>query len=210
MAARLDRENIENKVASILETVHSGADPVVLNEYRKIINKEVSFFRRSWVAAWLLMFYDQNGPSRTKLPRTENREGSAQGRVRSTPIPEAETKQLFISIGRNRHVYPREILSLIMAKTSIPREDIGVIRILDNYSFVQVRENQARRVIDVLNGLLFRGRTLIVDYAKSKKEETGGADTADFDSEDDLSGPEYALEGDSPQQEEDYQDKEDI
>ena len=198
MAARLDRDKIKNKLASILETVHSGADPVLLNEYRKIIKKEVSFFRRSWVAAWLLMAYDRNELPRSKSPRFENRSVPAINRDQNILISDEESKRLFISIGRNRRVYSREILTLIIAKTSVSREDIGVIRILDNYSFVQVRENQAQRVIDKLNGLLFRGRPLIVDYAKSKKEESGGVpENSDSDVPFE---PEYASEGDTPEQ----------
>jgi len=83
-------------------------------------------------------------------------------------IPDEESKKLFISIGKNRRLYPKEIITLIMSKTDVPREDIGVIRILDNYSFVQVRDTKADAIIEALKGLRFRGRTLMVNYAKPK------------------------------------------
>jgi RNA recognition motif-containing protein len=79
-------------------------------------------------------------------------------------------------VGRSRRVYPREILGLINAKTAVPREDIGAIRILDNYSFVQVRDTVAEKIIEALNGVNFRGRTLAVNYAKFRKEEENGAE----------------------------------
>jgi hypothetical protein len=87
------------------------------------------------------------------------------------PLSSEESKWLFFSAGRSRRVFPREILGLINTKTAIPREDIGAIRILDNYSFVQVRDTIAEKIIEALNGLNFRGRPLTVNYAKSRKNE---------------------------------------
>jgi RNA recognition motif-containing protein len=83
-------------------------------------------------------------------------------------------------VGRSRRVFPREILGLINSKTAIPRDDIGSIRILDNYSFVQVRDTVAEKIIEALNGLNFRGRPLTVNYAKSRKDEENSADNGDY------------------------------
>jgi hypothetical protein len=86
-------------------------------------------------------------------------------------LSEEEAKSLFISVGKNRHLYPKDIIALICSKTSTPREDIGSIRILDNYSFVQVRDTKADEIIQTLNGIKFRGRSLAVNYAKPKTTE---------------------------------------
>jgi hypothetical protein len=87
------------------------------------------------------------------------------------PLAEEESLRLFFSVGRSRRVFPREILGLINSKTAISREDIGAIRILDNYSFVQVRDNVAEKIIEALNGMDFRGRPLTVNYARSRRDE---------------------------------------
>jgi hypothetical protein len=86
-------------------------------------------------------------------------------------LPEDESTRLFINIGRNRRIFPREILGLIGAKTSVSKDDIGTITILNNYSFVQVRNSVAAELVETLNGLSFRGRTLAVNYAKARKGE---------------------------------------
>ncbi|MDR2923948.1 MAG: DbpA RNA binding domain-containing protein [Treponema sp.] len=52
---------------------------------------------------------------------------------------------------------------------------MGTIRILDNYSCVQVRNNAAEKIIKTLNGMNFRGRQLTVNYAKSNKDEENSA-----------------------------------
>jgi len=174
----LDREKAKKNIESILEKMHKDADVSLLNEYHKIYKKEISFFKRSWAAAWLFMYYDQKEVPNIKpaplKPANVNKSSSSDEKT-STPsdaaLPEDVSKKLFISIGKNRRLYPREIITLIMSKTSVPREDIGIIRILDNYSFVQVRDTKADEIIKELNGIRFRGRTLTVNYAKPKPNE---------------------------------------
>jgi len=86
-------------------------------------------------------------------------------------------------VGRSRRVFPREILWIIITKAATPREDIGDIRIFDNYSFVQVRDSAAEKIIETLNGIKFRGRPLTVNYAKSSKDEDVDSEQDENDSE---------------------------
>jgi hypothetical protein len=91
-------------------------------------------------------------------------------------LPEDESVKLFINAGRSRRVFPREILGLIASKTPVSRDDVGTIRILDNYSFIQVRTAQADAIIEALNGKSFRGRPLAVNYARGRKDEAPAAE----------------------------------
>ena len=110
-------------------------------------------------------------------PPAANGEGWSAGesRMRQYPLAEEDSKRIFISIGRSRRVFPREILGLIIARTGVSREDIGAIRILENYSFVQVRDSIADQIIEALSGIVFRGRTLTVNFAKARKFEEEGS-----------------------------------
>jgi hypothetical protein len=85
---------------------------------------------------------------------------------------------LFISIGRNRRVYPRDLIGLIMQTVEIDREHIGEIRVLDNYSFVQVITEDAEKIIASLNEFEYRGRKLAVSYSR-KRDEQPLAETAE-------------------------------
>ncbi|MDR1024765.1 MAG: DbpA RNA binding domain-containing protein, partial [Treponema sp.] len=185
-------------IALVKEQMIKEANPRLLNEYRLLLKKEISFFRRSWTAAYLLMLYDQGQNRQNPRGNDAGREENPRGFYRDSrgdrrnqgglaeaaacgAIPagrfvlaEEESKRLFISIGRNRRLFPREILSLIINAAQVEREDIGSIRILDSYSFVQVRDTVADRVIEALNGAMFRGRTLTVNYAYAKREGDGG------------------------------------
>jgi len=197
MELHIDKEKAKKSINFILEKLGEDADLQLLDEYRKIFTKNVSVFRRSWAAAYLLMHFDQGN---TGLPNSQNNavrdrkpfqkyrsiggklqsnsdnpdrtdEKNGENRIRQYTLAEEESKHLFISIGRKRRLFPREILGLIIAKTGISREDIGIIRIFDNYSFVQVRDTVADLVIETLNGFVFRGRTLAINYAKAKKDD---------------------------------------
>ena len=171
----LDKEKAKRNLEVVVEKLHNDTDIVLFSEYRKLYKKEISFFRRMDVAAWLFMYYDQKEiPSiRSVLPKYSKQKNPVAEEKSSADmtLPEDVSKRLFISIGKNRRLYPREIITLIMSKTKVPREDIGLIRILDNYSFVQVRDTKADEIIEALNGTKLRGRTLNVNFAKSKNGE---------------------------------------
>jgi len=187
-----------------LEEIQVNVDPVLLTRCRTIFRQEVSFFRRSYMAAYLLLQAEgavsRDGSTITRNGGAVQREGGAadtasgggrendsrsrrreqrESRSRteanaaegSRALGDDESVRLFVGIGRNRKVFPREIIALINAKAQVARDDIGTIRILDNYSFVQVRISAADAVIEALNGQMFRGRTLTVNYARRREEE---------------------------------------
>jgi len=173
----LDKEKAKRNLETVLERMQEEADVKELHEYHKLYRKEISFFKRSMAAAWLFMYYDKletpkAGPAEKK-PFLKGRKTKAapEKPVVEITLNEDEAKRLFISIGKNRRLFPREVITLIMSKTSAAREDIGIIRILDNYSFVQVRSSKADEIIQKITGIKFRGRTLTVNYAKPKSQE---------------------------------------
>jgi hypothetical protein len=183
MAAKLDKEKAKRNIEVILDKIHGDTDLALLREYHSIFKKEISLFSRKWAAAWLLMYYDKkeipvmrtDKPDVSKKPDiSKNVKTPAPEEKSLSPsasLPEEESKKLFISIGKNRRLFPREMLSIIMSKTSAAKEDVGMIRILDNYSFVQVRDSKADEIIKALNGTKFRGRTITVNYAKPKNND---------------------------------------
>jgi hypothetical protein len=229
MASQIDIEKTKRSIALVLDKLKTDVDLDVLKEYREVFKKEVSFFTRSWAAAYLLMYFDHEGnqaamrrrpadasdtqsgagfrgykdrPAKNRRTQPEYRpvgarQDSVSGRTpdkngdsaRQYPLADEDSKCIFISIGRNRRVFPREILGLIIARTGVSRDDIGTIRILENYSFVQVRDTITERIIESLNGYVFRGRTLTVNFAKTRKEGAENSESYD-DNGDESAEPE--------------------
>jgi hypothetical protein len=182
---RFDIERAKKNIEAIKDKMYTDTDVLLLKEYHKLYKKEISIFKQSWAAAWLFMYYDQKETPKfarndkpTPLSTPSSRGNASKGndasinewedRTLEITLQENESKRLFISIGKNRRLFPREVISLIMSNSSAAREDIGAIRILDNYSFVQVRDIKADEIIEALNGITFRGRTLAVNFAKPK------------------------------------------
>lgn len=131
---------------------------------------------------------DRSGsPARDSSTSRDDARLQEQNKVEPSPrvvIPEDEASTLFFSAGRKRRVYPRDIVGFVLKESSVEREDIGDIRILDNFSFIQVRKLVADTLIDELNEKPFRGRNLTVSYAKPRPDPAD-VEYASADSDDD-------------------------
>lgn len=96
---------------------------------------------------------------------TEEKRGMPHPKVE---IPEDMAVTLFVSIGRGRRVYPRDLVGLFVNAGGIDRERIGDIRVMSNYSFVQIYKDDADTAISKLNGYAYRGKQLSVSYSYNK------------------------------------------
>ncbi len=127
-------------------------DPSELDAYRKVFRRTVPFFLRSYVAAYLF---------RNQSPRAFPRRKPAQ------------VVTLFVSIGKNRRVFPRDLVLFLVNGAGIGKADLGDIKILDSYSFVEVNEELASQIIDKLNGTTYRGKRIVINFAKKRGNEAG-------------------------------------
>lgn len=98
---------------------------------------------------------------------TETEERPRHPRVEIDPD---KATSIFISIGKNRRVYPRDLVGILIAIAGIDRERIGDIKVLANYSFIQLYTEDAQIAIDKLNGYDYRGRKLAVSYSREKSQ----------------------------------------
>lgn len=142
----LDLPSLKIVVDELQRRLKEDEDPAELEAYRKAFKSLVPFFLRSYVAGYLLRQVASKGGIRRKMTTTT----------------------LFMSIGKNRRVYPRDLVQLLFAAGQVSKADIGDIKILDNYSFVDVEESLAAGVISRLDGIQYRGRHLTVNFAKKR------------------------------------------
>ncbi|MCL2609614.1 MAG: DbpA RNA binding domain-containing protein [Treponema sp.] len=173
MKPTIDTEKIGRTLAGAVEKIRGEVDPRMLDLYHEVFKKEVPLLARSRVAAYLLMLIDQGqgngGRQRTAGPgqkaRTERSPADAE---RRQTLAAEDATWLFLGAGRSRRMNLREVLSLLCGTAGLAKEDVGAIRILDSYSFVQVRSSVAEKLIATLSGGDFRGRPLAVNYARSR------------------------------------------
>ncbi len=145
----INPEDLLPAVENLLKRVKENEDPDILNAYRKAFKKTVPYSMRSWVSAYMLKEFASKKTGRT-----------VQNGV-----------SLFVSIGRNRKVYPKDLIHLFVNTGKVDRSMIGDIKILDNYSFITLNSQATETAIDNLDGIDFRGRKLTVNFAKKKSME---------------------------------------
>ncbi len=191
----VNAEQIASFLSDAITRVEGASDSELndLNEIKKLFKKNVPFSRRNYVAALLIKqsygrgrFSRDRGErfSRDRNERTERfsrernvrqdrvvrSEGERPERAPRVQIDPSLATSIFIGIGRNRRVYPRDLVQLLVSVAGIERERIGDIKVLANYSFIQLFTEDCEKVISALNGYEYRGRTLSVSFSRQKED----------------------------------------
>ena len=156
--------NISEQLKNIATQIHETSDPEALESYRKIIRKSLPLSTRKYLSAFLFFNcdkefeYQSSSKSITKKPAKSNKT------INST-IP---TKTIFISIGKNRKVYPKDLIKLFAKTLDIPTELFGQVKIFPNYSFIDVPTKQCKKAIKILDGSEFRKAKITVNFSKTQ------------------------------------------
>jgi ATP-dependent RNA helicase DeaD len=79
------------------------------------------------------------------------------------------TKRLFISVGEKDKAQKRDVLGAICGECGIPSSAVGNIDMYDKFTFVDIDEEQAKKVEKKLNGKIIKDRKVKVEISKKKK-----------------------------------------
>ena len=199
----IDEEKAAEFLGSAVDKIMTEEDIDTLVDLNKIFKRYVPLTRRKYVIAFLLKeslkhFHSfsrggrmgRNGNDRNgrdfkndykneyrQAPEAAAAETEERPRHPRVEIDPDKATSIFVSIGKNRRVYPRDLVGLIVAVGGIDRERIGDIKVLANYSFVQLYTEDCQTVIDKLNGYSYRGRNLAVSFSRQKSDaDTEAAD----------------------------------
>jgi len=144
----VDKEKLEQQIETIIQDIKANPDDLV--EYKKLFKKKVPFFLRAYFTAKLLQ----------GIESSSNKPGRR--------VPPGNMKTLFVSIGRRRRVHPRDLMKLFQKALDIKSTEIGPIKVLDNYSFIDLNEKLSTKAVEQMNGMEYRGRKISVDFAKKR------------------------------------------
>ena len=139
---------LKSGLLKLREIITEQENPEILNEYRRIFRRSVPLHLRAYISAYLLKEYFAG-----KGSKDEDKDGSS---------------TLFVSIGKTRKVFPRDLSRLFSETLKLPTALNGSIKVLDNYSFIEVPDSEAERAIELLNNSEYRGRKITVNYARKK------------------------------------------
>ena len=191
----IDMDQLAAFLKDAVEKVKTQENPDLLNDIKKVYKKNVPFTLRSYVAAYLTKqcgthfrprreFYNDRKnrdyrKDNQKVDFKQNKsveETTSENTESRTPHPrvqidEALATTIFVGIGRNRRVYPRDLVGLLISVAGLESDRIGDIRVLANYSFVQLFTEDSDKAINALNGYEYRGRKLSVSYSRQKGDD---------------------------------------
>ncbi len=194
----INEDQIANYLSMAVNKVKTTENVDILSDLNKLFKKNVPLSIRKYVVAYMLKeslkHFHSFGPrhqERTErnthrersdfhaekasrvYEQTEKPEVTEEERPRHprVEIPEDQATSIFVSIGKNRRVYPRDLVGILIAVGGLDRERIGDIKVLANYSFVQLYAEDAQMAIDKLNGYEYRGRRLAVSFSKQKSDD---------------------------------------
>ena len=111
--------------------------------------------------AELMLKRDAEG--RGKTGRTDRSRGPRKA--------EAGFKRLFINLGKADGFYPGEVMQFVNRHVD-GRQEIGHIDLLSKFSYIEVPEQDAQKVIRALDGTSYKGRSVRCNDADSRD---GGA-----------------------------------
>ena len=99
-------------------------------------------------------------PVAGKGSRSERGERTTRGKVsngRRQHVAEEGFRRLFINLGKSDGFYPGEIMQYLN-KHVHGRQEVGHIDLLQKFSYIEVPENDAQKVMKALNGTSYKGR----------------------------------------------------
>jgi len=82
---------------------------------------------------------------------------------------EAGMVRFFLAVGREHKVQPKDIVGAIAGETGIPGKAIGMIRIFDSYSFVEIPREHASDVYSIMKERTIRNQPTKIEPAQGRR-----------------------------------------
>ena len=117
--------------------------------------------------------YYANAPEIDAAPDHQN-DGKRGKREKGKRTAEVGYARLFVTVGKTDGVYAREMIRLIDANMG-EKVEVGRIDLMKNYSFVEVLEQDAQRVMKAINGARVKGRVVRAELADAEGNDAGEA-----------------------------------
>jgi ATP-dependent RNA helicase DeaD len=155
------QEVIEQQKEGIVKTITEIIEEGNLDAYKSVAHELMEKYDPvDIISATFKHAFTQRGDDITDFDFSGDfgNTGARQGMVR-----------LFFTIGRLQNVYPRDLAKIISDETGIPAKSIGNINIFDKFTFIEVPEDIAYRVIYIMDRTTLNGKRISVQLARAKQ-----------------------------------------
>ena len=112
--------------------------------------------------------------------RSSDRGGDRGGRRGGSHKAEAGFKRLFVNLGKADGFYPGRVMEFFN-KNIEGKQEVGHIDLLQKFSYIEVPEKDADRVMKAINGAEFDGRTVRCNDADNGSSEGGSSERRSSD-----------------------------
>ncbi len=117
--------------------------------------------------------YYANAPELTALASTSSSH-KEKGHKKGSRTAEEGYVRLFLNVGKMDGMYAREVINLINNNVRGDKVEVGRIDLMKNFSFVEVAEKDADRVIKSLkHGVTVKGRSVVADFSSPTPSDSG-------------------------------------
>jgi len=169
---KIPEEALTAFLDGILTELKAPSDPDMLTQVRAIFRRRIPLHLRSYAAA--LMILRAAGVSRQPVLKSYPSAQKAEPQKVESPSEEVRSPSgvamapLFVSMGKRQRLRPQELRALISEKTGILSSDLGRVHLFDNYSFIDIPEAEATRIIEAVNGATIHGKALEIKPARKR------------------------------------------
>ena len=146
-----------------IDDLHEAVRAPEMASYYLLVESLLDRFSAAEIAAAALLLLDRGGAKK---------EAPAVGAANAS-APESWVR-LFVSAGKRDDLGPGDLLGALVNQSGVPGRRVGRIDMRESHSLIEVREDDAKKVISALNGLTLGGRSLRVDYDRAKERRPGG------------------------------------
>lgn len=105
-------------------------------------------------------------PNRERPQKREYREHQDRG-------PEEGMVKLFLSLGKRDRINPGDIVGMLHNECHLERGSVGHIKLMPNFSFVEVKEEIAQQAIDQSRQAKLRGKSFKLDFDRGPGQGGG-------------------------------------
>ena len=115
--------------------------------------------------------YYADAPEISKPEPAKKEEKAKKGNKRNS---EKGYRRLFINLGKDDGFYPGEVMQFINRNVEGRKVAVGHIDLLPKIAYIEVPERDARRVMEGLNGAVYKNRDVRCNDANNKDEQKKG------------------------------------
>ena len=145
------REVIQSRMYAVLEQDR-------FHDYKTIVTALMEDYNAEDIAAAALKLMQEG------VKATEQEEKPSFGNTGGRP----GMVRLFLNIGRIQRITPEDIVRSFAAEADIPGNVIGLINIYDKFTFVEIPEDIAEKVISVMHRNTIKGYKVSVEPARGR------------------------------------------